>query len=579
MRLTKLFMLTTGVLLTLVSIMLARSVLQEWRTVDAAQRGLQAMELSSLAMKIAEKASFERGPTNVVLGDGEPPDAAKRGRLTTARDASDAAFAAPLQILRSSTRPEHQAAAAQLTKAQDELTRARREVDRVAALPLGERTAPGTRVMRVPIDQMFGVIDTALEAVTILSADAERVYPELSQPLVGARLAAELREYAGRLGSQFTAPIGAQQPLGAEERRDIPVLIGRIEQLRHLIEVQARANPSDARVQEAIAEMNRRYFAIGLPFIASLTAAGTSGNTYGMDLAAFVARYVPEMASIVKLRDTLFTAAREGATARYAQARRNLLVDAAIGLAVLLIEISVFLLIRQRVLKPLLANTRAVVAIAQGKLDTPLPPAGRTDEIGDMQKAVAILKIISEEKHGLEAERERLIKQLQHASSVDFLTGLLNRRAFSERTIQQMALATRQQWPVALIIFDIDHFKAVNDQYGHASGDTVLAQIADIAKREFRTADTLARYGGEEFIALVIDCSAEAAAALADRVRAQIASAQFTSSDGEPFKVSASFGLAALAAAEVKDIGAFFQLADQALYRAKSEGRNRVVAV
>lgn len=569
-------MLTTAVLLTLVSIMLARSVLQEWATVSAAQRGLQTMELSFQAIRIAEKASFERGPTNAVLGDADQPDPAKRQHLMDARNASDAAFATALQSLAGTTRAQHEAAAKQIAYAQDQLNQARQEVDRVAKLTLAERTAGTARTTKTPIEQMFGVIDTTLEAVTLLSTDAERAYPELSLSLAGARLAAELREYAGRVGSKFTAAVAAQAPLGDEERRDIPILIGRIEQLRKMIEVQTRANPAAARVASAIAGMESHYFAIGLPFIADMTAEGLVRGSYGIDTAQFAARYVPEMASIVTLRDTLFDVAREDAAASYAQARHDLAVDAAIGLAVLTIEIGVFLLLRRRVLRPLLANTRAVVKIAEGKLDTPLLPTTRKDEIGDMQNAMAALKKTSQAKQRLEMERENLIEQLKYASSTDFMTGLLNRREFTQRAEQQMALARRQDWSVSLILFDIDHFKSINDQYGHLSGDLTLLKIAGIARHEFRVTDNLARFGGEEFIALLVDSKQEAAVLLAERVRAAIASTSFVAFNGQPFGVTASFGLATAKAREIHDMDAFFQLADQALYQAKAGGRNQV---
>jgi diguanylate cyclase (GGDEF)-like protein len=569
-------MLTTAVLLTLVSIMLARSVLQEWATVSAAQLGLQTMELSFQAIRIAEKASFERGPTNAVLGDADQPDPAKRQHLMDARNASDAAFATALQSLAGTTRAQHEAAATQIAHAQDQLNQARQEVDRVAKLTLAERTAGTARTTKTPIEQMFGVIDTTLEAVTLLSTDAERAYPELSLSLAGARLAAELREYAGRVGSKFTAAVAAQVPLGDEERRDIPILIGRIEQLRKMIEVQTRANPAAARVASAIAGMESHYFAIGLPFIADMTAEGLVRGSYGIDTAQFAARYVPEMASIVTLRDTLFDVAREDAAASYAQARHDLAVDAAIGLAVLTIEIGVFLLLRRRVLRPLLANTRAVVKIAEGKLDTPLLPTTRKDEIGDMQNAMAALKKTSQAKHQLEMERENLIEQLKYASSTDFMTGLLNRREFTQRAEQQMALARRQDWSVSLILFDIDHFKSINDQYGHLSGDLTLLKIAGIARHEFRVTDNLARFGGEEFIALLVDSKQEAAVLLAERVRATIASTSFVAFNGQPFGVTASFGLATAKAREIHDMDTFFQLADQALYQAKAGGRNQV---
>lgn len=578
MRLTKLFLLTTGLVLTLVTVMLVRSVLQEWHTVSAAQRGLQAMEITYQAMKVAEMASFERGPTIAVLGGDDQPDPDRRARLATAREATDAAFAAALLMLNQSPRADHQASVQQLAKAQQQLKQARTEVERVAALPRKQRTSGAGRITRVPIDQMFAVIDTILEAVTILSVDAELVYPELSQPLVGARLAAELREYADRLGSQFTAPIGAQRPLAAADHREITLLIGRIDQLRQLIEVQARANAAEPRVAELITEMKNRYFAIGLPLIGVLTDAGSGERDYGLDLARFVTIYVPEMESIVKLRDTMFDVARKGATAEYAQAQRDLMINAAIGVLILLIEIAVFLFIRRRVLKPLLANARSVVDIAHGKLGAAVQPSRRHDEIGDMQNAVSMLQRTSEEKQRLETERDRLIEQLQHTSSVDFLTNLLNRRAFVERITQQLALAKRQDWSVALIIFDIDHFKRINDRFGHATGDAALVQIASIARREFRAADTLARFGGEEFIALLVDCSRDDAIAFAERLRMAIANALFFTDNDTTYQVTSSFGVVGAKAAEIRDTDAFFQLADKALYRAKAEGRNRVAA-
>lgn len=577
MRLTRLFMVTTGLLLGLVMAMLTRSILQDWRTVQSAQQGVQAMELAYRVMKVAEKASAERGPTIPVLNDTVPPDPAKRERLTKARAASDAAMTEALQSLQDLAGTPYKAALAQLQKAQEELVAARQEVERVAALPLAMRTAPEARLTRKPIDQMFGVIDTVLEGVTNLSAEAERIYPDLSLPLVGARYAAELREYAGRLGSQFTSPLAAQKPLGIQELRDIPRLIGRLEQLHKLIEVQSRTTLSDPRIDTAIGEMNERYFGVGMPFIGELTEAGMYGRPYGIESTQFVARYVPEMTSIVQLRDSLFQVAREGAAAKVSEAKRRMMVNAAIGLTILLIELLVFIIIQRHVLKPMLANTQAMLAIMAGKLDTALPKGARTDEIGDMEKAVAALKDTSQKKMALESEREQLIGQLQIASNIDFLTNLPNRRAFTERSAQQLAQAKRQGSNVAMILFDIDHFKRVNDRYGHATGDAVLVRLAAMAQAQFREADALARYGGEEFIAMAFGCSDDDALILAERVRKTIEQIEFKTSDGKVFRVTSSFGIATAHAKNIDNAEPLFRVADQALYQAKAEGRNRVV--
>jgi diguanylate cyclase (GGDEF)-like protein len=581
MRLTRLFMCTTGVLLTLVVVMLGRSTIQDTKMVEAAEQGMKAMELAYRVMKFAEKASAERGPTIPVLNDtAMPPDAAKRERLVNARamtdDALKHALAGLEEGLHGQSRSSAQMALGHIQKARDELSYARIEVERVAAMPVNERLAPEQRLTRVPIDKMFTVIDTVFEGVTALSAEAERIYPDLSLQLVGARYAAELREYAGRLGSQFTVPLATQKPLGAEEKRDIPELIGRIRQLRQLVEVRARVTSVDPKLDVAMSEMNKRYFGVGLPLIAALTEAGLSGRAYGVDSAQFVASYVPEMKSIVELRDAMFEVAKDTASLKIAKAKERTKLNLLIAAAILCIELTVFILIQRRVLRPLLDTTGHMLRLMDGKLDIALIKTNRADEIGDLQNAVVALKAATEKQIDLEAERELLIDHLQVASEVDFLTSLLNRRALMQRGEQLLAQAKRHHWSVAVVLFDIDHFKLVNDAYGHAVGDKVLIQVAAIAQGECRQADLLARYGGEEFILLAFDCDDAQATHLAERVRTKMELTKFGSGD-ETFELTASFGVAHAQSFEVDHLELLIKGADSALYKAKAQGRNCVV--
>ncbi|CAM4200356.1 GGDEF domain-containing protein [Roseateles saccharophilus] len=578
MRLTRIFLLTTGLLLSLVTSLLLRSVWADWRQVGAAELGLAAMQRAYLGMKVAEKASAERGPAIPVLNDTDPPDPAKRARLADFRRTTDAAFDEALAALAGSRDPASTSARAQLIHARQELGRARIEVDRVAALPHAQRSAPGQRLTRGPIDQMFAVIDTVLGAVTTQSAAAEAVYPELAMPLVGARYAAELREYAGRLGSQFTTPLATRQPLGHEERHEIPLLMGRIEQLRKLISLQARVSGAEAPLQAAIATMEARYFGTDLPFVREMTERGLAGEAYGLDSAAFVARYVPPMKTIVELRDALFAAARDAARERVAQSRRHMAINTALGLAVLGIELSVFLLIRHRVLLPLLRSTQAMNAIMGGRVQPSdhEPPITRADEIGDMKRAVAALRDATLRSRALEGERERLIEQLRIASDTDFLTGLPNRRAFVERAAALLAQARRHGWPVALLVFDLDHFKRINDQHGHPAGDAVLRATAGLAQATVREGELLARQGGEEFVILAVNCRPEQAAQLAERLRATLADTPVAAPEGPTLRLTASFGLACAEARGPIDLDGLFHDADRALYAAKDQGRNRV---
>ncbi|KPF70352.1 hypothetical protein IP84_00955 [beta proteobacterium AAP99] len=579
MRLSRLFLLSTGILLSLVLLMAVRAMLQDWRIVRSAEAGLQAMQLTNLAMQVAEKASAERGPTIPVLNDRVPPEPARRERLTQARQATDNAFADAFAALRADPEATPAGALELLNQARLELSRARSNVDRVATLPELERTAPGSSITREPIDQMFGVIDTVFSAVTLLSGAAERAHPDLAMPLVAARYSAELRENAGRLGSQFTTALATQRPLGERERRDIPRLEGRILQLRQLLEVQLKTQRmgEDPRIRKAVAELNARYFETGLPFIADMTQRGLGTGGYGMESGGFVSRYVPEMRSIVQLRDTTFAVAREGAERSVDEARRRLWINLWIALLILTVELGVLFTIRLWVIRPLLSSTHAIRRVLRGEPVKRLPAVRRTDELGDLQRAVADVQALSQQQQQSSKERAALIRELQHASTSDPLTGLANRRAFDERSAPALAQARRHGWQIALVLFDCDHFKTINDRFGHAVGDTVLTQLAQIALAEFRQADLLARYGGEEFIALASDLSPEAATAMAERVRSAIESAIYRAPDGLPMRITASFGVATAEAAGVERAEQLFGTADAALYAAKSGGRNRVV--
>ncbi|MDX9843684.1 MAG: sensor domain-containing diguanylate cyclase [Aquabacterium sp.] len=574
MRLSRLFLCTTALLLGLVSLMLVRTMWTDWQGVRRAESGLAAMELAYAAMQVAEHASAERGPAIPVLND--PPSDALRKRLTQFQQATDVAFDVALTRLRQREEAELLTALPVLERARAQMQAARQELERVAALPQAERAAVDKRSTRKVIDQMFEVVDTVLETVTLLSASAERIHPSLSLPLVGARYATELREHAGRLGSQFTAPLASGSPLGPQERDGIPRLLGRIEQLKTLLDVKARTSLSDPRIDAALQAQQERYFGQSLPFIAELTARGLADQPYGMDSAQFVSRYVPAMRSIVELRDTLHEVGREQALVEVAAARQRLRVNALIGCCILALEVGVFITLRRRVLSPLLLSTRHMVALMRGRLNQQLPPVQRSDEIGQLQAAVHALQASLQRTQELEAERETLITELRQLSHRDHLTGLMNRRAFDDLAPAQLAQSERRRWPLALLLFDLDHFKRINDQHGHETGDQVLQHVAQLAQAQLRSGDLLARYGGEEFIALLPDCDVDAALALAERLRQAMQQEPLHLPDGSMLHLSASFGLATRSAGLQASLPELFSRADAALYAAKAQGRNQV---
>ena len=171
----------------------------------------------------------------------------------------------------------------------------------------------------------------------------------------------------------------------------------------------------------------------------------------------------------------------------------------------------------------------------------------------------------------------KLAKQLKEMAHNDPLTGIYNRRFFMELASFQIARSTRVSISSFIIIFDLDHFKAVNDTYGHLAGDKVLIDVSQRVKNAIRTYDVLGRYGGEEFIILMTDIKdidKEDAMSAVERIRQEICKGPVVF-EGVEIPVSASFGMAY--ATPKNDLSTAIKYADEALYSAKEAGRNRLV--
>lgn len=196
---------------------------------------------------------------------------------------------------------------------------------------------------------------------------------------------------------------------------------------------------------------------------------------------------------------------------------------------------------------------------------------------GDFDSAVFILTILSGLMIFLGMSlltQQRLILQLSALARKDSLTGALNRRAFFDAANALYASAIRNHRSLAVVLLDLDHFKRVNDQYGHQAGDAVLKNIVEVCHDTLRAQDVFGRYGGEEFIAVLPDADMEQAKLAVGRIREALAE-RGVDVDGELLKVTVSIGVSI----KMRDDQALDELvrqADQALYQAKEAGRDRV---
>lgn len=181
------------------------------------------------------------------------------------------------------------------------------------------------------------------------------------------------------------------------------------------------------------------------------------------------------------------------------------------------------------------------------------------------------------------------LASLEELAQTDFLTKLLNRRAFMERANREVAKSIRHKQPLSLMLFDIDHFKRINDRYGHGAGDRVLTEVAKAVSQTCRASDLICRWGGEEFVVLLQSATPDQAKRLAARMRETIQSLALKSEDGDAIAVTASFGFISydgyqetseLNKPENADrlLELLLNKADSAMYHTKNRGRNDVTA-
>lgn len=267
---------------------------------------------------------------------------------------------------------------------------------------------------------------------------------------------------------------------------------------------------------------------------------------------------------------------------RLASVRNNMLIlGAAVIVVAILFSIALMAWLARGVVRPLSRIIRGVEDMGKGRLETRIAAdqgdvfLPLVDGINKMAEDVQLTQQELEkriEAATLELREAKIKAELE--ARIDPLTGLYNRRAFLERASDEVYRSRRYDKPLSLAMIDLDHFKAINDRWGHAIGDRVLTAFAGILKNHMRGVDVVARVGGEEFVMLMAETSFEDAMQVAERVRKDI-KANFLHLDNTELSWTASLGVTVLGTDE-DAVSAALIRADRALYLAKQNGRDRV---
>lgn len=232
-------------------------------------------------------------------------------------------------------------------------------------------------------------------------------------------------------------------------------------------------------------------------------------------------------------------------------------------------------------LKELFDIIREHIPVAEGIFDMEILSADELEDIAAQAREILLVRNLHQidRNRDLENQHSRLRAEnsaLRLESERDALTGAYNRRAFEEALEREFTAARKNDWPLSLMFVDIDHFKDVNDTYGHPCGDDMLKAVAGLLSGTLRETDIVARYGGDEFVLLLPGLDASQAEAVAERLVHEARRRQVRAADGRRFAVTLSLGLATHDVdAAFDDAQALLKAADSALYHSKHGGRDR----
>ncbi|WP_223482088.1 GGDEF domain-containing protein [Stenotrophomonas sp. OVS01A] len=543
--------------------LMAIALVQGTQRYTEAEANLVSLQQLQQTFELANLVSAERGPANSLLG-ADSTDVQEQRRLAAqlavARQRVDAATQHLQSVFQNDPRVVDETP--RLHEARRRLQTARAAVDRVAALPRGERSA---EEVEHAINNMFAVYDRLQALTSVQISDLVAADREAAIPAMQGQILIDLREHGGRLASNVMAPLAVPGAWRESQVRAAQQTEGRLLELWRL----AASHESVFRSEPALSlhwDMARRqFFGQSLPMVEQLIDDGRRGVPPPWTAAEFTARYVPTLQSLEALRDGYLGVS----IARFQHTRNKeavrLAVLGATVLGTLLLLALALRIAHVQILRPLLQAQAQVIQIAS---DTPGAEQHATHPMAEMQRLFDAIEVLRAKSH----QRSALTRELRELADTDQLTGLLNRRSLEERVRQRRAEGSTQ---AVVILLDVDHFKAINDGQGHAAGDDVLVQVAQLLRSHLRRNDSIARYGGEEFLVLLADGDLASGRRLAESLRVALRAHDIVLGSRDILRVTASFGVAQGA---LDPIGwhALVRAADAAMYEAKALGRDRV---
>ncbi|QVQ28309.1 GGDEF domain-containing protein [Achromobacter deleyi] len=408
------------------------------------------------------------------------------------------------------------------------------------------------------------------------SSAAWRTEIDLGGELALLAFTGDLYESTEQLGSSVLPALAQRRRLSATEHAHSQRALARIEEALELIEMAMLRRTGPHHLAES--SVTSRIFADNLEYVGSLLAKPDESAKTDIGAVEIYMRYATSISGIARFQDELLRDSLAKVDEHEALLEIQFILAALAVIALSLSLIWGLLGFWKRIIHPFGVANRIIRSFILEDAAIQFPPLGRYRGVtGEFFSTLSSLKEHIDFKRDLEIKRNALIEVLHKLAETDHLTGLLNRRAFERQVAECIEEWNDSGKLLAFILFDVDHFKDVNDRYGHIAGDTALATIAEICRQNCRNTEIMARVGGEEFCVVCFVSSPLEADAIAHRLRLTIQNSKIVYESGCCFHITASFGVAVSRFHEECNTSVLFAKADRLLYLAKAYGRNRVI--
>ena len=560
----KLYIAMSIIILSLCSLSIPL-IVKSYRDYNKTNQALTEIQALQAVADLANKISRERAPANKLMSSNQQDFAKHVLELKLYRLTVDEQMKKTLEVLKHSNLPNLDLSL--FDRLDEALMQGRQQVDAYAALPREQRNA---ETMDQAILKMFSAWDRSHDVLKDVIAVSEGKDTAVSNFYVQILLLADLRDQAGRAASNVMAHVAFKQPI---PETNLARSLQTRKQVMYLWELIDTLQPERDKTEEFKVlhqAVYNEFLAKGLLIVERLMNESIYHRPYYLTGTQLTEAIVDKFSTVVELQNYLLKYSVEKAIIEKHKAQNILLTTVGISLISIFAALFTMIYARKRVFSPLIQAREILFDLSHSSIrPNPMDTKDQPANVYSLFTAIQQLKQTLQQRDALEF-------RLKNIAHLDSLTGVANRYALNEY-IKLLENQPTQFSETCLMVIDIDHFKQVNDVYGHLMGDQVIQFVAEKLKENIRTSDLLVRYGGDEFIVLIENVGMERALKIAEKIRSEIYEAKSVDNVRCPdlkVSISISIGVAIGATSWM----ALLEKADRALFQAKEQGKNKVAS-